>query len=73
MLVVNLCCTRSSRNAFLSDSADRSLRNLAVRDDLVTVHATQLDTIFTYRMSDNGDTCGILVPLELRERVEWVR
>ena len=57
---------------FLGDSADRSLRNLAVRDNLVIVHASRMDCIFTHRMSDTGDSCGILVPLELRDCRAWV-
>ena len=58
-----------SKWAFLGDSADGTLRNLSVRDDLVSVLASDLETIFTYRMADDGATCAIHVPHELRANV----
>ena len=47
-------------------SADGSLQNYRVEDDIVCVSVASLDTIFTHRMSDAGDTCAVFVPWELR-------
>ena len=56
----------------ISESEDLSLRNFRVQNDVLKLNADQLDTIFTHRMSDGGDTCAIWVPYELRQRLAWV-
>jgi hypothetical protein len=42
--------------------------NLRVRNDVVKVLASDLDTIFTHRMADDGESCAIWIPHELRAR-----
>ena len=55
--------------ALMSVSDDRTLHNYQVVDDIVCIPTMDLDTILLHRMVDDGRTCAIFVPWELRNRI----
>ena len=45
---------------------DKSLRNFRVEQGYVKILATQLSTVHIFCMADNGETCSVYIPYELR-------